>query len=108
MLKKIFQIDLLDYSEFYIGETAEEVLEFYTKTTGVTKEELYDSSSDDALPIELSDEEVNRMTLIIDINDEKGDFIKTEKKTFRQVFDEVMANTNAKFPYHLASTEYID
>ncbi|HVK55882.1 MAG TPA: hypothetical protein VM532_12745 [Burkholderiales bacterium] len=85
--------------EWYAGDcTPEEILAFYMKETGCTKEEATDD--DDTLPEALSDEEMDKMI----ITTEPGNSESTTM-TAREYLARMVAE-GQQFPCSFASTEW--
>ena len=93
---KVFQINECDW---YAGDcTKEEILAAYMEDTGCS---LYEATGmDDNYPIELTEEHVNNIKFMDEVEDDKSVIY-----TFKEHLDSLV-KAGAEFPCFFASTEY--
>ena len=91
---KIFKMD--DYT-FYAGETAEDCIKAYIEDTGMDKDELI---SDESPPYELTDEDLEIYTILIE--DENQDIKESQSFKARLIN---MIEEGEEFPCYFAGSE---
>lgn len=94
---KIFQVNDIDW---FAGENADDCFKLL-KEMGMYDDGDIQAMKDDGYPVELTDEDMDRLVFVDDVYDN----LKSNKRTFREELQRRI-NAGEEFPCMFASSEY--